>query len=157
MITQLEFNQLERQGISYFKQLAQKLDDNDYWTILRAMWIDKGVCNNDWTELFFKSGRKREHKIMKSSDRQALKKLPKKFKIYRVCQEKSDENKWNWTIDKSFAEKYLQRNGKYIAEKMIDKSKVFAFFNSRNESEVILKFDKTTEHVKNFMEDNNAK
>jgi hypothetical protein len=139
MITQIEFNQLERQGISYFKQLAERLDDNDYWTILRAMWIDKGICNDEWAELFFKSGRKREHKIMKSSDRQALKKLPKQFKIYRVCTEKADENKWNWTTSKEFAEKYLQRHGKYIAEKIINKSDVFAYFNSRQENEIILK------------------
>ena len=151
MITQLEFNQLERQGIPYFRQLAQKLDDNDYWTILRAMWIDKGICNYDWTELFFRSGRKREHKIMKSSDRQALKKLPKQFTIYRVCTEKSDENKWNWTLDKSFAERYLSNNGKYIAEKVIDKSKVFAFFNSRNESEIILKPDEAIEYMRGFI------
>ena len=43
MITQQEFNELERRGIYYFKKLQEKLDDNDYWTILRALWIDKGI------------------------------------------------------------------------------------------------------------------
>ena len=139
MITQQEFNKLEKKGISYFKELAKKLDDNDYWTILRALWIDKGECKDIWKDLFFNSGRKREHKIMKSSDRQALKKLPKQITIYRVCREKADENKWNWTTDKAFAERYLTNNGEYIAEKTIDKSEIFAFFNSRGESEIILK------------------
>ena len=140
MITQEQFLNLTHKGIKYFiNELSPTLDDNDYWTILRALWIDKGECNNIWKDLFFNSGRKREHKIMKSSDRQALKKLPKKIKIYRVCREKEDENKWNWTIDKSFAERYLSNNGKYIAEKIIYKSAVFEFFNSRKESEIILK------------------
>ena len=139
MITQQEFNELERRGIYYFKKLQEKLDDNDYWTILRVLWIDKGMCNDNWAELFFNSGRGREHKIMKSSDRQALKKLPKKVTIYRVCREKADEEKWNWTTDRAFAERYLTRNGEYIAEKIIDKSEIFAFFNSRREFEVILK------------------
>lgn len=139
MITQWEFNQLERQGIPYFKQLAERLDDNDYWAILRALWIEKGVCNDSWAELFFNSGRGREHKVMKSSDRQALKKLPKKVTIYRVCTEKADEDKWNWTTSREFAERYLTRHGEYIAEKTIDKKDIFAFFNSRREFEVILK------------------
>ena len=139
MITQAEFNELERRGIFYFKKLAPKLDDNDYWAILRALWIDKGMCNDNWAELFFKSGRGREHKIMKSSDRQALKKLPKKVTIYRVCREKADEDKWNWTTNREFAERFLCRKDEYIAEKIIDKSEIFAYFNSRKEFEVILK------------------
>ena len=76
---------------------------------------------------------------MKSSDGQELKKLPKKITIYRVCTEKADEEKWNWTTDRAFAEKYLRNNGEYIAEKTIDKKEIFAFFNSRREFEVILK------------------
>ena len=139
MITQQEFNELERRGIYYFKKLQEKLDDNDYWTILRALWIDKGICNDNWAKLFFNSGRGREHKIMKSSDRQALKRLPKKVTIYRVCREKADEEKWNWTTSREFAERFLCRTDEYIAEKTIDKSEIFAYFNSRKEFEVILK------------------
>ena len=140
MITQEQFRKLNKAGVYYFdKELSKTVDDNDYWTILRALWIESGVCNEVWEKLFFKSGRKREHKIMKSSDRQELKKLPKKITIYRVCTEKADEEKWNWTTDRAFAEKYLRNNGEYIAEKTIDKKDIFAFFNSRREFEVILK------------------
>jgi len=139
MITQYEFNQLERQGIFYFKKLAEKLDDNDYWTILRALWIEDGKCDDNWAELFFNSGRGREHKIMKSSDRQALKRLPKQVKVYRVCRDKADEEKWNWTTSREFAERFKILGEEYIAEKTIDKSEIFAYFNSRKEFEVILK------------------
>lgn len=140
MITQEQYDKLNKAGVYYFNnELAKTVDDNDYWTILRALWIESGICNEVWEQLFFKSGRKREHKIMKSSDRQALKKLPKKVTIYRVCTDKADEEKWNWTTDRAFAERYLTRNGEYIAEKTIDKSEIFAFFNSRREFEVILK------------------
>lgn len=139
MITQYEFNQLERQGIFYFRKLAEKLDDSDYWTILRALWIEDGRCDDNWAELFFNSGRGREHKIMKSADRQALRKLPKQVKVYRVCRDKIDEEKWNWTTDRAFAERFKKLGEEYIAEKVIDKSEIFAYFTSRRESEVILK------------------
>lgn len=139
MITQQEFNELERRGIYYFKKLQEKLDDNDYWTILRALWIEDGKCDDNWAELFFNSGRGREHKIMKSSDRQALKRLPKQVKVYRVCRDKADEEKWNWTTSREFAERFKKLGEEYIAEKTIDKSEIFAYFNSRREFEVILK------------------
>jgi hypothetical protein len=140
MITQEQFSKLNKAGVYYFDtELSKTVDDNDYWTILRALWIESGICNDTWEKLFFKSGRKREHKIMKSSDRQALKKLPKKVTIYRVCREKADEEKWNWTTNREFAERYLCSRDEYIAEKIIDKSEIFAYFNSRKEFEVILK------------------
>ena len=142
MITQEQMQKLNIGGIDYFwKELMHKIDDNDYWTILRALWIDDGVCNDLWYILLFYSKRKREHKIMKSSDRQALKKLPKKITIYRGCKDKTDEKKWNWSTDKSFVKKYISTmgDGWYIAERTIDKSDIFAYFNSRKESEVLLK------------------
>ena len=76
---------------------------------------------------------------MKSADRQALRKLPKQVKVYRVCRDKIDEDKWNWTTDRAFAERFKKLGEEYIAEKVIDKSEIFAYFNSRKESEVILK------------------
>lgn len=130
-------------ALKYFIQNMEKLSDEYYWQVIRALWIDEGVCNDLWELLFFYSGRKRQHKIMKSSDRQALKKLPKEVTIYRGCKEKTDENKFNWSLDKTFVERYIKTmQGYYIAEKKINKKEIFAYFNSRNEQEVILKRNK---------------
>ena len=146
MITEVQMQKLNRGGIKYFVQeLMYEIDDSDYWTILRALWLEDGKCNLIWRCLLFFSNRKREHKIMKSSDRQALRKLPKKITVYRGCKDITDEKKWNWSTDKSFVEKYISTMGEgwYIAEKVIDKTDVFAYFNSRKESEIILKLEAT--------------
>lgn len=141
MLTEIQTKRLLKEGVNYFaKELMHEIDENDYWTILRALWIENGKCNDLYEYLFFYSGKKRKHKVMKSADRQALRKLPKKIKIYRGCKEKTDENKFNWSTDRAFVEKYIGvMEGYYIAEKEIDKEKVFAYFNSRGESEIILK------------------
>jgi hypothetical protein len=124
----------------YFKENKEKLSDDMYWLLIRALWIQNGKCTEEWKQLIFNSNRKRNHKIMKSADRQALNKLPKRIKIYRGCKEKSDENKFNWSTDKSFVEKYIKTmQGYYIAEKEITKKDIFAYFNSRQEAEIILK------------------
>lgn len=78
--------------------------------------------------------RKRQHKIMKSSDRQELKKLPKIMPVYRACDEKEDEKKFNWTLNPNIAVRFHK---KYIAVRKIKKSDIYAYFNSRNEQEVI--------------------
>lgn len=139
MISVEQFNKLDKDGINYFLTIKDSLSNDDYWTILRALWIKEGKCNKDWSDLLF-CNRKRHHKIMKSSDRQALKKLPKNLIVYRVCFNDSDKEKFNWTLSKNFAESY--KNNKpntFIACKKINKKEVFAYFNSRNEQEILLK------------------
>jgi hypothetical protein len=142
MLTQEQATKLcSNNGFEYFKnELQHQVDDNEYWTILRALWIEDGKCSIEWEILLFYSGRKREHKIMKSSDRQYLKKLPKQIKVYRACFEETDKDRWNWTLNKDFAEKWKNSIGaKFVAEKTIDKKQIFAYFNSRREDEIILK------------------
>lgn len=124
----------------YFLENKDKLSDDMYWLLIRALWIQDGKCTQQWKDLIFNSGRKRSHKIMKSADRQALNKLPNKVKIYRGCKEKLDENKFNWSTDKNFVERYIKKmSGYYIAEKEINKKDIFAYFNSRQEAEILLK------------------
>ena len=115
---------------------------------LEKMYENAGI-KGEWRDYRVKNGKtyagknpkNRNIRIMKSSDRQALSKLPKKITVYRGCKDKTDEKKWNWSTDKSFVEKYISTMGEgwYIAEKTIDKQDIFAYFNSRKESEVILK------------------
>ena len=139
MISSEQLFQLERYGIEYFNKIKETLSDDDYWTIFRALWIDKGKCTNEWKNLLF-CKRKRQHKIMKSSDRQFLSKLPKVVTAYRVSFSADSENKWNWTLSKEFTEKYIKNKpNAFIEEKQIEKKKIFAYFNSRNEHEIIIK------------------
>lgn len=116
MITIYQFKRLQKEGLKYFNELKEMLSDDDYWTILRAMWIEKGECTNEWKALLF-CKRKRQHKIMKSSDRQFLNKLPKIVTAYRVSFSADSENKWNWTLSKEFAEKYIKNKPCKILKK----------------------------------------
>lgn len=146
MISLEVFKLLNLYGIKYFKLIKDELSDNDYWTILRALWIDNGVCNKQWMDLIY-CGRKRSHKIMKSSDRQTLRRLPKKVKAYRVSYpDSNDFYKFNWSLNFDFINRYKKnRPDTFIEEKIIDKHDIFAFFNSRGEQEILLKRGKVNE------------
>lgn len=121
--------------LKYFEEIQEYMADDLYWTILRVLWIDDGICTEQWEKLIY-ADRKRQHKIMKSSDRQALKKLPKVMPIYRACDTKEDSKKFNWTTDPMVA---VKMHKKIIATQKIKKSDIYAYFNSRREQEVILK------------------
>lgn len=129
------FNLSLNQRLQYFEEIKVKMSDDLYWTVLRALWIDDGICSEQWKKLMY-ADRKRQHKIMKSSDRQALRKLPKVMPVYRACDEKEAEKNFNWTLDPNIAVRFHK---KYIAIRKIKKSDIYAYFNSRNEKEIILK------------------
>lgn len=129
------FNLSLNQRLQYFEEIKEKMSDDLYWTVLRALWIDDGICSEQWKKLMY-ADRKRQHKIMKSSDRQALRKLPKVMPIYRACDTKEDSKKFNWTTDPMVA---VKMHKKIIATQKIKKSDIYAYFNSRREQEVILK------------------
>lgn len=129
------FNLSLNQRLQYFEEIKEKMSDDLYWTVLRALWIDDGICSEQWKKLMY-ADRKRQHKIMKSSDRQALKILPKVMPIYRACDTKEDSKKFNWTTDPMVA---VKMHKKIIATQKIKKSDIYAYFNSRREQEVILK------------------
>ena len=129
------FNLSLNQRLQYFEEIKEKMSDDLYWTVLRALWIDDGICSEQWKKLMY-ADRKRQHKIMKSSDRQALRKLPKVMPVYRACYEKEDEKNFNWTLDPNIAVRFHK---KHIAIRKIKKSDIYAYFNSRNEKEIILK------------------
>lgn len=129
------FNLSLNQRLQYFEEIKEKMSDDLYWTVLRALWIDDGICSEQWKKLMY-ADRKRQHKIMKSSDRQALRKLPKVMPVYRACDTKEDSKKFNWTTDPMVA---VKMHKKIIATQKIKKSDIYAYFNSRREQEVILK------------------
>lgn len=137
------FNLSLNQRLQYFEEIKEKMSDDLYWTVLRALWIDDGICTERWEKLIY-ANRKRQHKIMKSSDRQALKKLPKVMPIYRACDTKEDSKKFNWTTDPMVA---VKMHKKIIATQKIKKSDIYAYFNSRREREVILKKEVINEAI----------
>lgn len=127
--------------ISFFEANGQRItDDNNYWNFLGTAW-KAGGCFGDqdrWIVLF-KSKRRNRQKIMKTSERREYSRLPKKLKAYRAYADIAEiEQSICWSIDKSFVEQYAKAKGLLIAERVFNRDDVFAYFNRRKESEILV-------------------
>ncbi len=125
-----------------FKKVEQNLSDKDYWELLSDIWTDsENIWQNlnEWKKLL-KQRKETKHLFMSEADKEVFNSLPDKITIYRGCIPKQNEKGLSYTIDKEKAEwfsKRFHKNGKVI-KKVVDKSEIFAYTNSRNEKEVIL-------------------
>lgn len=118
----------------------QITDDSNYWGFLGTAWKAGGSFEDQsqWIELF-QSKRRNRQKIMKTSERRAFSRLPKVVTAYRAY---TDENELNhsicWSLDQKFVKQYAEKTGRMIAERKFDKSNIFAYFNRRRESEILV-------------------
>jgi hypothetical protein len=116
-----------------------------YWQMLGAIWEDS---ENIWQNLnvwkrMLKSERPQRQFFMEDSEREALKKLPTQFTVYRGCLKGLNEEGLSWTLDKAKAEWFstrYRRNGEQpcVHTKTVRRKDVFAHLLGRNESEVII-------------------
>jgi hypothetical protein len=69
-----------------------------------------------------------------------FKSFPETLTVYRGCQKGINENGLAWTLNKGKAEWFANRLDKkgIVLEKTISKSEIVAFFQGRQEEEVIL-------------------
>lgn len=115
-------------------------DDSNYWNMLGTAW-KAGGCFADqehWLKLF-KSPRRNHQKIMKTSERREFSRLPIKLKAYRAYADPIEiEQSICWTLDKKFVESYAKAKDLQIAEQIFHRDDVFAYFNRRQESEILV-------------------
>jgi hypothetical protein len=124
-----------------FVQIADKLSDTKYWTLLGSIWTD---TENQWQNLevwkkLLSSKRSNRHYLSGEEGDQLLRSLPEEVTIYRGCQPGLNEGGLSWTLDKGKAKFFANRFGEegIILEKKISKSSIIAVLLGRNESEVI--------------------
>jgi hypothetical protein len=134
-----------------FVRLIPKLKGKSYWYALRNSYDSSdnlfeyaGFVKN----CFLKNEPQREF-LMLPDEIEYLKNLPEQIKIYRGMTENELKGKnfgCSWTLKKEIADFFAntyQRNTatknlkKVVHEITIDKNEVIAFFNSRNEFEII--------------------
>ncbi len=113
-------------------------DDSNYWQMLAAIWIVSG--NNyrldEWIRLF-RSPRRNRHKIMKGKDRRTFDALPPIVTAYRASNPEEDlERMIAWTIDRSVLVKF--GHGRQIVERRFQKAQILAYFDRRQEREIIV-------------------
>ena len=133
-----------------FLQMTEKhLSPEDLGQILRDAWMKiEFVSNNpifspaQFSKLFQKCDSK---SLMIAEERKVLDALPDEIEIYRGVRKGSKKAKgMSWTTDKTVAEWFSKRFSKGhdtgdIYKAVIRKSDVLAFFQGRNEQEIVVK------------------
>lgn len=125
-----------------FMQNYQDLikDDNNYWNWLGTAWKASGNFKDQeaWIVLF-KKDRRNPRKIMKTSERREFAKLPKKVIAYRAYRDEVEiTDSICWSIDPKFVNLYAQKKGYQVAKKEFSSTDIFAYFNRRQESEILV-------------------
>lgn len=89
--------------------------------------------------------------LMSQENYEAYENLPDTFVVYRGLQENAQEDGLSWTLSKDVAEWFASRfeNDGEIIEKTVHKSEVIAYFNDRDEEEVVLDIKKVLKREKN--------
>jgi hypothetical protein len=135
------------QLISLFKKHKKSFSDEEYWENLRDTYIIQDYNQIDYVELkkLFSSNRKFRENLMTVEEQNYLCNLPDLIRIYRGGGEKELENGFgiSWTLNKDIAQKFASIKRNLSLDKMvvhelkINKDKVVAFINSRDEEEII--------------------
>jgi hypothetical protein len=132
--------------VEAFIQIADKLPDTKYWSLLGSIWTD---TENQWQNLeqwreLLSVNRSSRHYLMDESEVQLLNSLPELVTIYRGCVKGLNEDGLSWTLDKAKAEFFANRfsKGGIILEREIPKSDIIAVLTGRGESEVICEVKK---------------
>lgn len=134
--------------ISVFMTHKDKFTDEDYWINLAEAYTlqnYKKIPYKVYYELFSAKKLNRE-RLMSDEELKILKKLPSEIKIYRggsLTEEKSKRYGISWTLDKKTAENFAEvkkirdKKDMKVFELTISKSLVIAYFNQREEDEII--------------------
>lgn len=137
----------------YFYLIKDKLSERDFNEYLKEIWIttefpnaDKNVSVNNLLDTFMKIN---PNLIMNKSELNKYNSLPNKITIYRGTHNKNNYKALSWTLDYEQALWFANRFDKdgYVLEAKVNKSDIIAFFNERNENEVIVNF-KNIKHFK---------
>lgn len=135
---------------------SSKMSDEVYWKTIAHCYTSSnlGHSENDIIEQYLNSPRPNRHFLMDEDERKFLADLPEEITIYRGCSKKeinSNEIRYSWTLDRKVAEffafEYVNiglnlsfnkvKSDFDVVEKTINKSEVIAYFNCREESEII--------------------
>lgn len=122
--------------------------------IMHEVWISVENINNNVNVSqmeILKMLRKCNLKyLMGSENYEVYENLPDTFTVYRGLQENAQEDGLSWTLSKDVAEWFASRfeNNGEIIEKTVHKTEVIAYFNDREEEEIILDIKKVLRREK---------
>lgn len=126
-------------ALDLFVRHSRKLSNVAYWETLRAVWIACGKRKNYQVfKKLFRADRDCQCYLMTARDWCLYMNMPANLTVYRAIHKDGDEG-LSWTTSKEFAENYAKTRDREVISKKIKKIDIFAYFNSRNEEEVILR------------------
>jgi hypothetical protein len=125
-----------------FVDIKRNLNNKNYWKLLSNIWTDTENSYQDletWRKLF-QSKRNHKENLMDEQELETLESLDNELVVYRGCVKNLNENGLSWTLDKNQAKWFANRFEKdgVVLEKQISKKSIVAYFNGRNEEEVIV-------------------
>lgn len=131
----------------FFKSITGFLSKEDYNKYLRYIWTDTEFPNADVNikptmslKLFEKSDKKL---LMNSDELTYLEQLPTEVKIYRGTYSKNNFKALSWTDNYDTAKWFAKRfNGNTVIKSTINKNDIYAYLNNRNESELVINYNK---------------
>lgn len=128
----------------FVKMAFPYLSDNDRGELLREAWItqenpneDINVSHDDIECMFLQC---KPEFLMEKEDYEVWKKLPDVVHIYRGIHPNKKHEAFSWTLDKEVARWFANRFDRdgMIIEKDIRKELIVAYFNIRDEQEIIV-------------------
>lgn len=134
--------------IKLFIEYSDRFSDQEYWQNLGNAYLIQNYKKIPYKTYYklFSSSRPFRQELMSEEEREILAKLPKKIKIFRggtLTEKKTKKYGISWTLDKKIAEQFADikkirdKKEMIILEKTISKDEVIAYFNSREEEEII--------------------
>ena len=147
-----------------FLFISQDLPAKEYWSLLKDIWIDAegpSVNQDVWLQLFTRKNYPGRRKMMTGKERRAYKEATStlEINIYRGFGQNPDdeinrEQGMSWTLSyekaEEFAKRFITDIGTeldrdeeadikpMIAEAVCKKEDVIAYFNSRDEQEIVI-------------------
>jgi len=122
-------------------------DDATYWDVLGSIWTDSEniwQSEDEWVECL-SSDRPGRENMMEEWERERLAALPETVEVFRGYQREDRENGCSWSIDRDKARWFAQRlwiperGGRpMLATANVSREKIVAFFDGRQEHEVVI-------------------
>ena len=130
-------NQKDR-AVEVFFENKHRLSDPCFWEMLRTMWIVNGKMENLETfRRLFQLKRPFKRFLMTTEEEKTFNELPDPVTAFRAPGRVGDPG-ISWTLNREFVERYAKSMKREKVEQQFPKSRITAYFNRRNEQEVIV-------------------
>jgi len=125
--------------VELFFEERNRLSDPVFWEMVRSAWIANGKMGNlAMFKQLFQSKRPFKRFLMTIEEETFFNGLPDPVTAYRAQASVGDCG-ISWTLNREFVERYAINTGRqFIVERMFPKNRIIAYFNRRNEQEVII-------------------